>query len=300
MGKKYLKYANEETKNVNDMNARVIDFINDIINTAPQGNKDALIDYIVERYGLTQDRKVYYCGYFAVRISYSRNRSFSNTVLSLSALQKYDKIPFLVVLVHGDGNNEVYLANTTFLSRISHSSRNLSINNIRGSFNGCDIIKEYGGIKNSPENFNDLFAIHEGLDWIDNLKRLVDASSNIQSRSQKFQPNDEQKSYLMESVHRAQDFISSANFCILNDDLNERCNKCREAILVASHIENVNLRGRIIEYLITTDDNQREKIMIQLQDCAQSLPEIDTHDDLGDYVRVFDDGTTYTDIKTRL
>lgn len=197
------------------MNARVIDFINDIINTAPQGNKDALIDYIVERYGLTQDRKVYYCGYFAVRISYSRNRSFSNTVLSLSALQKYDKIPFFVVLVHGDGNNEVYLANTTFLSRISHSSRNLSINNIRGSFNGCDIIKEYGGIKNSPENFNDLFAIHEGLDWIDNLKRLVDASSNIQSRSQKFQPNDEQKSYLMESVHRAQDFISSANFCIL-------------------------------------------------------------------------------------
>lgn len=300
MGKKYLKYANEETKNVNDMNARVIDFINDIINTAPQGNKDALIDYIVERYGLTQDRKVYYCGYFAVRISYSRNRSFSNTVLSLSALQKYDKIPFFVVLVHGDGNNEVYLANTTFLSRISHSSRNLSINNIRGSFNGCDIIKEYGGIKNSPENFNDLFAIHEGLDWIDNLKRLVDASSNIQSRSQKFQPNDEQKSYLMESVHRAQDFISSANFCILNDDLNERCNKCREAILVASHIENVNLRGRIIEYLITTDDDQREKIMIQLQDCAQSLPEIDTHDDLGDYVRVFDDGTTYTDIKTKV
>lgn len=40
--------------------------------------------------------------------------------------------------------------------------------------------------------------------------------------------------------------------------------------------------------------------MIQLQDCAQSLPEIDTHDDLGDYVRVFDDGTTYTDIKTKV
>ena len=92
----------------------------------------------------------------------------------------------------------------------------------------------------------------------------------------------------------------SENLQVLNQDLNERCNKCRDAILVASHIENVNLRGRLIEFLITADDALRDRISAILRDREQLLPEFSTHDDLGDYIRVFDNGKTYTDIKTKI
>ena len=150
------------------MNNIVHQFVNDIVGKAPTGDKDSVIKYACERYSFTLDRKVYYCRYFAVRFSYSQSGAFSNTVLSLSALQKYDKLPFFVVLVRNGASNVIYLANSTFLSKISHSSKELTMCNIKGSFNGSDIIKEYNGLKNAPENFDELFALHEGLEWDDN------------------------------------------------------------------------------------------------------------------------------------
>lgn len=100
------------------MNSSASAFIKDICENAPIYDKESVIRYITSKYNLTLDRRVYYCRYFAVRFSYSKNGAFSNTVLSLSALQKYDKIPFFVVLVRGNGTNLVYLANSTFISKI--------------------------------------------------------------------------------------------------------------------------------------------------------------------------------------
>lgn len=282
------------------MNQFVHQFVEDIINTAPSGSKDDLINYVVAKYNLTQDRKVYYSRFYAVRFSYSQSGSFSNTVLSLSALQKYDKIPFFVVLVRNNNSNVIYLANSTFLSKISHSSRELSMNNIRGSFNGSDIIKDYNGIVNEPSHFDELFAIHEGLEWSDNLSRLVEASSAITPHSQKFIPSEKQHSNIIDSVRRAQSFIDSNNLKVLEDDLNERCNACLDAIMIASRIENVNIRGRIIEFMITAENNVREEIKEFLRKDESLLPEFETHDELGDYVRSFDNGHTYTDIKTKV
>lgn len=282
------------------MNKIVHQFVDDIVSTAPTGDKDSVIKYVCSKYPFTLDRKVYYCRYFAVRFSYSQSGAFSNTVLSLSALQKYDKIPFFVVLVRNGASNVIYLANSTFLSKISHSSKELTMCNIKGSFNGSDIVKEYNGLKNSPENFDELFALHEGLEWDDNLFRLVESSSAIKPKSQKFNPNEAELCNIYNSVSRASSFVASENLQVLNQDLNERCNKCRDAILVASHIENVNLRGRLIEFLITADDALRDRISAILRDREQLLPEFSTHDDLGDYIRVFENGKTYTDIKTKI
>ena len=275
-------------------------FLDDISNNAPIGNKDAVIKYITSRYDLTLDRKVYYCKHFAVRFSYSQNGGFSNTVLSLSALQKYDKLPFFVVLVRKNRSNLVYIANSSFISKVSHSSKELAMNNIRGSFNGSDIIKDYNGIINCPENFDTLFAIHEGLDWEDNLLRLVDASAAIKPKSQKFEPDESALKNIYKSIERASTFLESDNLIVLNTDLKDRCNACKEAILVASHIENVNLRGRLIEFLITTDKETRDQISSSLLNKEYMLPEISTHDELGDYMRIFDNGKTYTDIKTKV
>ncbi len=284
------------------MNSKCKEFVDYIVNHAPQHNKQVVEDDVCAHFNLTKDRKVYHNEYFAVRFSYSKSASdsFSNTVLSLSALEKYDKIPFFVVLVRQPSTNLILLANTTFLKKISNSSQELSMTNIKGSFNGSDIMRDYDDKSNSPANFDYLFAVHQGLDWEDNLSRLVDASSNIKPVKQKFIPTDEESNNIYESVSRAVDFISSNNFSVLEDDLNERCNKCRKEILIASHIENTNIRGRLIESLITSDDKERQHIINNLHNLEAALPSYDTKNGLGDYYREFNNGDTYTDIKTKV
>ncbi len=283
------------------MNQIVKDFIKYIEDiNSPQNNKDLVKKEAVKKFNLIQDRSVYYCNYFAVRFSYTKNNSFSNTILSLSCLQKYDHIPFFVVLIKREGTNQLFLANTTFLKKISHSSLELSLTNIKGSFNGSDIMKEYADIKNSSINFDYLYAIHSGMEWSDNLQRLVEASSNIQSTSKKYIPSNVESKKIKASIERARNFITSNNYNVLLDDLNSRCTNVKDAILVASRIENVNIRGRLIESLITSDVNQREELLMNLKDMEMMLPTYDTKNGLGDYVRIFDNGSTYTDIKTKI
>lgn len=284
------------------MNTRCKEFVDYIVNHAPQHNKQVVEDDVCAHFNLTKDRKVYHNEYFAVRFSYSKSASdsFSNTVLSLSALEKYDKIPFFVVLVRQPSTNLILLANTTFLKKISNSSQELSMTNIKGSFNGSDIMRDYDNKTNTPDNFDYLFAVHQGLNWEDNLSRLVDASSNIKPVNQKFIPSDAESKNIYESVSRAVDFISSANFSVLEDDLNERCNKSRKEILIASHIENTNIRGRLIESLITSNDEERQHIINNLHNLEAALPSYDTKNGLGDYYREFNNGDTYTDIKTKV
>lgn len=284
------------------MNSKCKEFVDYIVNHAPQHNKQVVEDDVCAHFNLIKDRKVYHNDYFAVRFCYSKyaSDSFNNTVLSLSALEKYDRIPFFIVLVRQPSTNLILLANTTFLKKISHSSQELSMTNIKGSFNGSDIMREYEAKSNSPENFDFLFALHQGLDWEDNLSRLVDASSNIKPVNQKFIPSSAEANNIYNSVFRAIDFVSSNNFSVLEDDLNERCNKSRKEILIASHIENTNIRGRLIESLITSDDDIRQHIIKNLHNLETALPSYDTKNGLGDYYREFSNGDTYTDIKTKV
>lgn len=284
------------------MNSKCKEFVEYIVNGAPQHNKQAVEDDVCAHFHLTLDRKVYHNEYFAVRFSYSKSDSdtFSNTVLSLSALEKYDKIPFFVVLVRKSSPNLILLANTTFLKKISHSSQELSMTNIKGSFNGSDIMRDFNHRKNAPENFDYLFAVHQGMDWEDNLFRLVEASSNIKPVNQKFEPTEAERTNIFASINRACTFVKSDNFRILEDDLNERCNKCKREILVASHIENTNIRGRLIESLITSNDIERQHIISNLHNLEAALPSYDTKNGLGGYYREFDNGNTYTDIKTKI
>lgn len=269
---------------------------------APQHNKQVVEDAICSKFHLTKDRKVYHSDYFAVRFSYSKSSSdsFSNTVLSLSALEKYDKIPFFVVLVRQNADNLILLSNTTFLRKISHSSQELSMTNIKGSFNGSDILRNLDGKDNIPENFDYLFSIHQGLDWEDNLSRLVDASSRIRPRNEKFVPTDNEKDNIFNSISKAKSFVESCNFGVLEKDLIDRCDKSRNEILIASHIENTNIRGRLIESLITSNEEERQCIIANLHDLETALPAYDTKNGLGDYCRQFDNGDTYTDIKTKV
>ena len=96
------------------MNIHCKEFVEYISTMAPKNNKQVVEDAVCDRYSLTKDRKVFHNEYFAARFCYSKSSSdsFSNTVLSLSALEKYDKIPFFVVLVRQRADNLILLANT--------------------------------------------------------------------------------------------------------------------------------------------------------------------------------------------
>ncbi len=261
-------------------------------------DKQVLSKQVQSAFNLTKDRSVFFCRDFAIRFCSAHRRSFSNTVLSLSALQKYDNIPFVVCLVTPQ-QNYLMLANTTFLRKISHSSQELRVDNIKGSFNGSDIVRQFEEFDNAPDNFEFLFTSHENYPFSENLERLVEATNNIQPKGTRFLPTAQQVSCIVDSVARAKGFMESGAYSTLNDDLQSRVQEVASEIAIAAFIENLNLRGRIIEYLITTPGDLRQTLIEALH-TSSPLPEIFTADKLGDYERELEDFCTATDIKTKV
>lgn len=276
--------------------------IDDFIGTINQfhgiADKAALASRIQRQYGLVKDRSVFYCKWFAVRFCKSNSRAFGNTVLSLSGLQKYDDRPFIVCLVT-PSENYLMLANSTFLKKISHSSQELRIDNIKGSFNGSDIMRFYEDVENCEENFEFLFTSHENYSFQENLVRLVEATNNIRPNGHRFEPNREQEGCIYQSVERAISFLHSQEYHLLDEDLQARVHSVEKEIAIAAFIDNVNLRGRIIEYLVTESGDLHSTLIRALR-TGSPLPEIFTADKLGDYEKEFDEYYTATDIKTKV
>jgi len=282
------------------MNSSVKDLLAYITENNGIGDKSKLIKKVVSKFSLIKDRSIYYSPFFAIRFSQSATSGFSNTVLSLSNLQKYDELPFIVCLVK-PMENVCFLANTTFLAKISHSSQQLRENNIRGSFNGSDIMKTVLEIENKPENFSKLFAIHTEIGFAGNLARLVEATNDIVPSGTKFSVTSENKQIILESVERANRFISSKDYLTLKAELDSKVKKFTNEIVIASLIDNVNIRGRIIEYLIAGEDESlRKEIVKALQNRSIQIPRFATVNSLGDYSRVFENFFTETDVKTKI
>jgi len=262
------------------------------------GDKARLARVVFDALGLTKDRSVYYCADFAIRFSSSASRNFGNTVLSLSNLRKYDDRPFIVCLVTPT-ENYCLLANTTLLKKISHSSQQLRENNIRGTFNGSDIAREFEGIANSPENIGRLFEIHAGVGFEGNLARLVEATNNISPTGTKFVVNKSSAAIILAAPQRAAQFVESEDFAILKAELDAQVSKFRSEILLAALIENV--RGRVIEYLIAGEDEAlRQKLVAALKAGDKGIPKFKTDNTLGDFTRIFPDYDTETDVKTKI
>jgi hypothetical protein len=263
-------------------------------------DKAALSTLIAKKFNLIKDRSVYYCDVFAIRFSQAKSGGFSNTVLALSNLQKYDSKPFFVCVVR-QNENELLLSNSTFLKKISHSSHELSLTNIKGSFNGSDISREFQGIENKPNNFERLYLIHESIGFEDNLIRLVESTSAIIGTGHEYQITEETNKHIFNAPERALRFSKSDEYNVLKNELDERVKKYHDVILIASLIENVNIRGRAIEYIITGEDEKIKKELIHaLTDNQKGLPRFTTANSLGDYTREFESFYTETDVKTKI
>ena len=76
--------------------------------------KNEMIAAVSSRFAMARDgRALFHTDSFAVVFCYSKNSAFSNAVLSLSKLEKYDGMPCFVVLVRKNLDNVIYLINTT-------------------------------------------------------------------------------------------------------------------------------------------------------------------------------------------
>lgn len=281
---------------INEQIKKLVNFIN---SKNGIGNKIRLIEEIQKRFRLTQDRSVFYSEHLAIRFSSSNSSSFSNTVLSLSNLQKFDHLPFIVCLVTPK-ENILYLSNSTFLQKISHSSQLLKIDNIRGSFNGSDISKQFNEVYNIPENFDELFAVHEEIGFSGNLPRLVEATTGISPSGRKVDIDSVGKELILSAPHRALKFNSSKNYKDLKQELDQKVEKYEKEILIAGFIENTNIRGRLIEYIIAgEDENLRKKLIDELKN-GKKISRFETKNTLGDYMKIFKEYITATDVKTKI
>lgn len=282
------------------MHASVYELIRFITQHDGVGNKTTLAKQVQAQFGLTKDRSVYYCDYFAVRFSYSASGAFSNTVISLSKLQKYDALPFIACLVTPD-KNTLFLANSTFLTKVSHSSQQLRVDNIRGSINGSDIAREFNGLTNAPENFEALYSIHAALGFDENLPRLVEATNNITPTGQRFIVDAASRPIINDAPERAMQFLKSADYLQLKAELDEKVDQFTNEILIAAFIDNVNIRGRIIEYLIAGENDWlRQQLVDALHSDSRRIPQLKTRNDLADYTRIFDQFSISTDVKTKV
>ena len=263
-------------------------------------DKDLLAQLICKEFRLTKERSVYYCREYAIRFSSSARPNFGNTVLSLSNLRKYDERPFIVCLVT-PAKNFCFIANTTFLKKISHSSQELRENNIRGSFNGSDIVRAFEGISNSTDNIRRLYDIHAEIGFEGNLARLVEATNNISPSGTKFTVGDGERRTILEAPNRAIRFVASSDVHTLKAELDDKVEEFKNEILLAALIDNVNVRGRVIEYLIAGEDEAlRQSLIVALKSDIPGLPQFRTDNTLGDYQRNFNAFDTETDVKAKI
>lgn len=194
---------------------------------------------------------------FAIRFSSASGASFSNVVTSLSKLHTVDRLPFVVCIIRPAGI-ELLLANSTFIRRVSHSSHRLDVDNVRGSFLGHDISRFFEGIRNSPENFECLFAIHSQLTWEENVERIVANTRHIKAIGTAFEISESHESKILASADTAKGLSDHPQYQRIETELMEIVHSRRREILKASQIDNINQRGNKIEQLITGAANRHE------------------------------------------
>jgi hypothetical protein len=228
-------------------------------------DKQEIQDVASEHFGLIKKRSVYEGPSFALRFCEASQASFSNTVVSLSTLKEYDSKPFVVCVVRPE-ELEFLLANSTFLKKISRSSHQLRVDNVRGSFLGHDIRREYEGLQNEPPNFEKLFALHQQVGWSENVKRLVRATDAIAPTGRRQAFTSSARDNILAAPQLAASLSGRHDYQAVEAELTALIKPNRAAILKAAEVDNVNLRGRLIEQILTKAGNFHS-----LQDLTRSL-----------------------------
>ena len=271
-----------------------------------KGNKEFLTEKIVEQFGLQKPSKgaaIFCCDTFAIRFCSAKGKtdSVSNTVMKFAYCKEYDSIP-LIVCVVGPTQTFMRLANATFIKKVSHSSLKLRVDNIRGNLNYPDIMKEYNGLENAPENFEQLFQMHSQIGFDNNLERIVEATKGISPTGKKFTPTPEQKQIILEAPQRTYDFVMSRSYNKLKKELNSKTKSAEPDILLVEtyYKHDVKLRGNLVEFFIKSEDETRKNELREKIKNKEVIEEVTVENGLGDYSVVIDGYSVETDIKSKI
>lgn len=268
-------------------NVKVMNELISFINNNNKMTKNELIKAVSDKFQLDKKRSVYVHKDFSIRFSHSKKNStsFSNTILSIKTLKNYDDKPFVVCLSTPD-ENHIFLANSSFLNKVSHSSKRLTLDNLVGSFNGSNIMKSIGEFENCPKNFQKLYKAHEEVGFAGNIERLVENTHNTVGIGEIYSPNEQGILNIRDSVNRTKEFIKSKYYKELLDELDKKVKDNSAAILSTRDIDNVNLRGREIEILISNQGNDSNDLL--------------TSNDLSDYDSLYPGYNVGVDIKSKM
>lgn len=114
-------------------------------------------------------------------------------------------------------------------------------------------------------------------------------------------PTIEQRDTILDAPRRAYEFMNSDAYLDLKADLDNRAASVKEELQVIDekYPSNVNIRGRLIEYFIASnDDKQKDKLMKKISN-NELIDDLLTGDGLGDYSTKNRNYIIETDIKSK-
>ena len=122
---------------------------------------------------------------------------------------------------------------------------------------GHDIMDEYEGIPNRPDYFSHLSAAHGEFTWPENLERLVGTTNAIAAKLTRLDPTGSQIDAILDAPRRAANAQATQPYKDAEAALLSSIRANRTALLAASSIDNVNIRGNRIESIVTGAGNER-------------------------------------------
>ncbi len=129
----------------------------------------------------------------------------------------------------------------------------------------------------------------------------MEATNNITPSGTKYHVSEKASATILDAPNRAMRFVDADDCAVLKAELDAQVDKFKTEILLAALIENVNVRGRIIEYLIAgEDESMQQQLICALKVGNRGIPQFKTDNTLGDYHRHFDAFDTETDVKTKI
>lgn len=229
----------------------IIDRIIEFKQTNPSAVKQDVSNFLLQNFDVEQKRSVITSEAFTIRICEVNGKFFPNVVLSLKTLLNYDHLPFIVCAVTPE---TVFfrLANTSFLKKISHSSKNLTSNNICGSFLGTDIVTVYNSKENSPKNFLQLFSLHRKNNKQETLRKIIRETKHIQSKTSKFVVTPSSRKIILDAPNRFAKLLKSQEWSEVEEKYKLDVKNNGAEILKLANLENNKIRGREIEKLLTS------------------------------------------------
>lgn len=179
--------------------------------------------------------------------------SCSNTVAAFKKIISYDEKPIFCCLTTPTTNN-LYLINTSFINKVSHSSKNLSKTKYTGSINFSDILQTPMALSNKPCNFTELFNKHLTRNKQTVINHIIENTSNIEPSKDKIMFSLKEVKDILSYPEREREFLTSLGYKNLYSIVKNRVKQINledKTSLTSILKEQEKVRGDGIEKLYT-------------------------------------------------